>query len=94
MTGGDMYRHLGGRLLLVASGASGLADVTGGSHQPPAVDAVLTLLAVPLLVEVTVALGLLAVVIGIRSRRRAVAARPSWSVPFASCIRPADKDTA
>jgi hypothetical protein len=83
-----MYRHLGGRFLLLASGASGVADIAGGAGQPFAVELALKLLTVPVLVEIVVALGLLTVVIGHRARHLAAAASRPWSVPLAPAIRP------
>ena len=87
-----MYRHLGGRFVLLVSGASGAADVTVGANQPRVVDMALKILAVPMLVELTVALGLLSVVIALRvrpaTRRPVMAGRRSWSVPLAASIRP------
>ena len=83
-----MYRHLGGRFVLLVSGASGAADVTVGANQPRVVDMALKILALPILVELAVALGLLSIVIALRVRRPLVAGSRPWSVPFAASIRP------
>ena len=83
-----MYRHLGGRFLLLASGATGAADLTGAAKHPPAVDLALTLLSAPVLVELVVALGLLAAVVVLRARRAAVTARRLRNAPLASGTSP------
>lgn len=82
-----MYRHLGGRILLLASGASGLVEVTSTAAQPRAVDAALTLLAMPFLVEAVVALGLLALVVSLRTGRRVAALRHGRQARATATIR-------